>query len=635
MKTQTAQPIRWLFIFFLFNIVISYALFLTYLRYAPAFAQQAHATPARMMITWTFTLFSYLTQAIILNTLWVMPILLLKKLRIPTLILVLLAIVFSTLFNMLIVSDTVTYGLYRAHELDTALTIFQANALGEVMPMSWKEMGAFIVAGLFMLLIELIFVGITFRYNQFIRNFPARKTLLSLLGISCLITYGTLTVASDMPMLYQHLPHTDHFLLKGAAQVPYYDKFYRLLIPINHPNEHHYGSFDHTARLATRDIENKLNYPLKKISFAPQKKWPNILFLYIDTWRYDAFNQAASPNLYEFAQNQMQFDHYNSAGNCTKTGIFSLFYGLPANYWNAMRDQHVGPVFIQAVKQHHYQVGLFASATLRFPQFDKTVFAEMNNKIHRTRGNTTLDRDRHITKDFLDFLKHRNKNQPFFSFVFYDSVHNYCDGGPNSHQQPFTPAIQTCSRFLLTNTSDPVPYHHRYLNSVHFVDHQISKILAQLKQDDLLKNTIVIISADHGEEFNDSHLGYWSHASAYEQYQLHVPMIMHWPGMPAKHVTHFTTSLDVIPTLMQRVFRVKNKTSDYSVGKDLFVKHNRPFFIAESYTDYAIVTSTQIIRIAPNADYTINDKNGYLIPGAILPLKIIRMANQQLSKYTS
>ena len=140
------------------------------------------------------------------------------------------------------------------------------------------------------------------------------------------------------------------------------------------------------------------------------------LFLYIDTWRFDAFNKRVTPNIYKFAQNQLQFENYWSGGNCTKTGVFSLFYGIPAVYWDAMHDQRVGPVFINTLTKNAYQIGLFASATLKFPQFNKTVFTNIKDKITRTSGELTVDRDRQITKNFLSFLKHRDKNKPFFSF---------------------------------------------------------------------------------------------------------------------------------------------------------------------------------------------------------------------------
>lgn len=635
MSSNTLQRKPWLATLYFFSVTISFLLFLSYLRYPPAFSQQFGSTTLETALAWLFTFFSFLTQAIILNTLWLGIIALLRLCRIPNQLLLVLAILLSTLLNVMIICDTVTYGLYRAHELDTAITIFTTNALGEVMPMSWKELGAFIIAGILMLGFECAGLWLLCRYKPKLKQLPGRKAFLLIVGTVCLITYTTLTIATDKSALYRHLPTMDHLLLRGADQVPYYSKLYRFLVPIVHANDHDLGDEQAGDDLIVRGEAHRVNYPLHPVHYAKQKSLPNILFLYIDTWRYDAMNASATPNIYHFAQEQQQFSNYWSAGNCTKTGVFSLFYGLPAVYWEAMASQARGPVLLQAIQQHDYQMGLFASATLRFPAFDTTVFVNNQDKLHRTTGELTVDRDKQITIDFLSFLKKRDPSKPFFSFVFYDSVHNYCGGGPNRMQTPFKPAIQNCSRFLLTNSSDPTPYHNRYLNAAHFVDQEAGKILAALKKQGLLDNTIIVISADHGEEMNDSHLGYWSHASAYDQYQIHIPMIVHWPGMPAQTVSHFTTSLDVVPTLMQRVFHTKNAKHDYTVGEDLWQKGKRPFFIAGSYTDYAILDPKRIVRISPNGDYTINDRGGFLQKDAALPRRLVHRANEQLTRYLS
>ncbi|WP_306686870.1 sulfatase-like hydrolase/transferase [Candidatus Coxiella mudrowiae] len=53
------------------------------------------------------------------------------------------------------------------------------------------------------------------------------------------------------------------------------------------------------------------------------------------------------------------------------------------------------------------------------------------------------------------------------------------------------------------------PYLNRYRNAAHFDDALVGQVLQALKGHQLLKNTIVIITADHGEEFNENHQNYW------------------------------------------------------------------------------------------------------------------------------
>src|SRR3712207_9402754 len=62
------------------------------------------------------------------------------------------------------------------------------------------------------------------------------------------------------------------------------------------------------------------------------------------------------------------------------------------------------------------------------------------------------------------------------------------------------------------------------------IDSLIGLTLDKLKQKDLLRNTVVIITGDHGQEFNENHCNYWGHSSNYSQWQIHVPLIYYYPG---------------------------------------------------------------------------------------------------------
>ncbi|AKA37685.1 hypothetical protein UGYR_04275 [Yersinia ruckeri] len=63
---------------------------------------------------------------------------------------------------------------------------------------------------------------------------------------------------------------------------------------------------------------------------------------------------------------------------------------------------------------------------------------------------------------------------------------------------------------------------------------------------------MVVITASHGVEFDDSHQGLWGAGSSFNRYQLQVPLIIHWPGTPAQKVNKLTNHEDVMTTLMQR-----------------------------------------------------------------------------------
>src|SRR5699024_9037457 len=122
----------------------------------------------------------------------------------------------------------------------------------------------------------------------------------------------------------------------------------------------------------------------------------------------------------------------------------------------------------------------------------------------------------------------------------------------------------------LDDTTDPEPFFNLYKNSVHFVDSLAGKALATMRRKGLMDDSIVIITGDHGQEFNDTGLGYWGHNSNYSRFQTQVPLIIHWPGKGQGQITYLTTHYDIGATLMKRVLGVDNAFAATSVGHDLF-----------------------------------------------------------------
>ena len=136
-----------------------------------------------------------------------------------------------------------------------------------------------------------------------------------------------------------------------------------------------------------------LHYPLHPlICYSPATPL-NIVIIVIDAWRFDMLNQQVTPHIQQFAQKAWQFNNHWSGGNTTQPGIFTLFYGLPGSYWSAALQQQQNPALIQQLLQQHYKMGIFASAALTLPAFNKTVFTGIPNLQIITKGALPADRD--------------------------------------------------------------------------------------------------------------------------------------------------------------------------------------------------------------------------------------------------
>ena len=87
-----------------------------------------------------------------------------------------------------------------------------------------------------------------------------------------------------------------------------------------------------------------------------------------------------------------------------------------------------------------------------------------------------------------------------------------------------------------------------YDSEVHYVDRAIGQVLASLRPE-VLANTLVVLTADHGEELFDH--GGWKHGQTLYEEQIHVPLIWRWDGhIPAgRRLAGTVRLLDVAPTL--------------------------------------------------------------------------------------
>ncbi len=81
-------------------------------------------------------------------------------------------------------------------------------------------------------------------------------------------------------------------------------------------------------------------------------------------------------------------------------------------------------------------------------------------------------------------------------------------------------------------------------------DEAFGKLLALLKQLGLYESTLIVVTADHGEEFGEQ--GAWRHGHTLNQGLLHVPLIVKLAGRApaARRVTTPVSSVDLLPTLL-------------------------------------------------------------------------------------
>lgn len=89
-----------------------------------------------------------------------------------------------------------------------------------------------------------------------------------------------------------------------------------------------------------------------------------------------------------------------------------------------------------------------------------------------------------------------------------------------------------------------------YDTGVRYVDDQVAKIVQQLKDSGVYDDTMIIISADHGENLGE--LGIYAEHATADQITCRIPLIVKYPGgARGARNDRFHYGLDLAPTLME------------------------------------------------------------------------------------
>jgi uncharacterized protein len=353
---------------------------------------------------------------------------------------------------------------------------------------------------------------------------------------------------------------------------------------------------------------NDFKYPVNSLVYNSSNEIKNIFIIGIDDMRSDALTPELTPQILKHAQGSaIQFTNHWSGGNSTKMGLFSLFYGIPPTYQQYIETNKRSPVLIDKVLENKYATGVFTSYKLYSPaSLDITAFVKIPNLRLETKipgPQEPYRNDSAITVEWIDWIDKMSEEQPFFGFLFYDVLS--VEGYPPTY----------ANRVHLENGMSPQQKKYaNYKVGVQYIDSLVGVVLEDLEKRDLMKNTLVIITADHGEEYDDNKLGFTGHGSSFSDYQLKVPLIVFWPGKSAGIIEKRTSHYDIVPTIMKDAFGCSNPETDYSSGSNLFSEKQWEWMIAGSYFNFAIVEQDKLTVQYPGGYYEVRDRKYQIIP---------------------
>ena len=501
-----------------------------------------------------------------------------------------------TVFLIVMVVDAYVYSLYRFHLNSTVVEQMAGPGATQVFELSFQ---LYIAALLGLALLYLLQVALFKASNKIEQNIGSNKPQIALC-VSVAVLIAAIQIAHATAAAY------------GNRAITRNDRIFALCKPLNinsllnkigfnTPLKYRYDFFK----------ENRYNYPQNDlICTERQDKKQNIIFLTLDSWIYTSLDSATCPNLYKLSQQSASFTHHYSGGNCTRNGVFSMFYALPGVFWYNFKDQHITPVFIDELQRQNYDIKLYPSATLKNPAFSDNAFHSLPDTLcDATPGSKAWERDRNLAQRFIKDIENRDSTQPLFAFLFFDSLHSMILPDSSEFNAPFRPTWTFPDYMQLDNNTDAKPFFNLYKNMLRYIDNYVGKIVEAMQRNGMMDNTVLIVTGDHGQEFNENGKNFWGHNGNFSAEQVQVPFLYFKKGMEPAKYTHWTSHHDMVPTLMHDVLGVQNTPSDYSIGKNLFDTTPRRFMYSDGYNGFAITEENgNITDMFYDGEYQITDK---------------------------
>ncbi|NVJ56834.1 MAG: DUF3413 domain-containing protein, partial [Vibrionaceae bacterium] len=264
---------------------------------------------------------------------------------------------------------------------------------------------------------------------------------------------------------------------------------------------------EYLKRLEENQEENAelVRYPLEPLEFNRRANPLNVLVVSVNNLRADALNKDWMPETYAFAEQNLNFTNHYSSSNDT-FGVFGLFYGLPSAYAPSIKTQGTKPIVIQTLTDKKYQFGLFSADNFSDPLYGESVFRGMN--FTGIPLNAEDSADIQTISAWSEWAKAQGKS-PWFSFIELTTLNNF-----NAYER------------ATKNQSNEDTLKAGYKKSAQKADEELAALFTEIDALGLKDSTIVIITSNHGTEFNETNTNSWGANTNYSRYQLQVPMVI-------------------------------------------------------------------------------------------------------------
>ena len=316
----------------------------------------------------------------------------------------------------------------------------------------------------------------------------------------------------------------------------------------------------------------------------------NLIFLTVDTLRaadvgFLGYDKPTTPNLDALASEGVAFERAYSMASYTGKALAPMMIGkypsetardgghfnryFSSNTFLAERLKGAGVTNIGAASHWYFRPSW--GLTQGFDTFDISAIPAEGQGAASDSTTTSAE----VTDAALKLLEARASGGRFFMWVHYFDPHEQYVPHPGAPDFG-DPAKPSGWRM-----------HALYDGEVWFTDKHIGRLLDYARSQGWWKDTVVVVTSDHGESMNE-HGIFFQHGFEIWEPLVRVPLIIRVPGLPAHRVPVKRSVIDVVPTLLD-LMRVPRpppgELSGQSMMDDLTAKAGAPYAERDVYID--------------------------------------------------
>jgi arylsulfatase A-like enzyme/uncharacterized membrane protein YbhN (UPF0104 family) len=311
----------------------------------------------------------------------------------------------------------------------------------------------------------------------------------------------------------------------------------------------------------------------------------NMLFIVVDTLRADhlpvyGYSAGKTPALDAFASDAVRFESAFANASWTRPSFASILSGryvashrtmaksdalpdeivtlpeaLRAGGYSTLgvvTNYNIAPFFNfqQGFDAYRYLEPNFvlgandSAAKLLFVQFLRQRIETMRARRGRVAVGSAYQDAAAVNRALFDALNMRPV-APFFLFAAYMDPHD------PYYPHPYDGTAYSRAAHPTPERAEAPLLRHLYDGEISFWDQHFGALLADLKRRGLYDQLTIIVTADHGEEFQE-HGGFWHGTTLYDE-AVRVPLLIKLPGnqLHGRVVHHFVQSIDLMPSVLK------------------------------------------------------------------------------------